>query len=117
MKKQSARSDPPRVVRCTADGGDDLSLTAGQYYQVLSDPAEEYGMLRVVDNTGEDYLFDAALFELISDPAALVTDLHVSLTAQMKAIIFQVANQRGVSMAALMREWIDERLDLPANAA
>ena len=79
MKKQSARSDAPRVVRCLADGRDDLSLTIGQYYQVLPDPAEEHGLLRVIDNTGEDYLYEAGFFELVPDPTALATELHVSL--------------------------------------
>ncbi len=71
MKKQRAPITSPRVVRCVADGGDDLSLTTGQYYQVLPDPAEEHGMLRVIDNTGEDYLFDGVLFEPVSDPLHL----------------------------------------------
>lgn len=31
----------------------------------------------------------------------------------MKAMIYQIANERGVTMSALIREWIDERLDLP----
>lgn len=104
-----------RIVKCISDGGDDLSLTPGQYYQVLPDPAEEHRMLRVVDNTGEDYLFDAGLFQEVPNPGDLVTDLTVHLTAPMKAGIFQRANQRGISMAALLREWIDERLDLPAG--
>ena len=56
-----------RIVKCISDGGDDLSLTPGQYYQVLPDPAEAHGMLRVIDNTGEDYLFDAELFQEVEN--------------------------------------------------
>lgn len=33
----------------------------------------------------------------------------------MKATIYQLANQQGRSMSALLREWIDERLDLPVG--
>lgn len=105
-----------RYFRCIANGGDSLSLTLGQYYQVLPDAAETHGRLRVIDNTGEDYLFDARFFEEVSDLTALLADLTISLTAPMKASLYQLAIQRGVSMSALLREWIDERLDLPANA-
>jgi hypothetical protein len=106
-----------RFAKCVANDGDGLSLTPGQYYRILPDKAEEHGLLRVVDNTGEDYLFDADLFEPVSDLSALLTDVTISLTAPMKAMIYQLASQRGVSMAALLREWIDERLDLPAMAS
>ena len=105
-----------RYVKCVANGGDSLSLTLGQYYQVLPDAAEAHGRLRVIDNTGEDYLFDARLFEEVGDLTAMLADLTISLTVPMKASLYQLANQRGVSMSALLREWIDERLDLPANA-
>lgn len=105
-----------RYAKCIANRGDSLSLTPGQYYQVLSDPAETHGRLRVIDNTGEDYLFDARLFEEATDTAGMLADVNVSLTIPMKASLFQLANQRGMSMAALLREWIDERLDLPVNA-
>lgn len=54
---------PVRYAKCIANQGDSLSLTVGQYYQVLPDAAEAHGRLRVIDNTNEDYLFDARLFE------------------------------------------------------
>jgi glycerophosphoryl diester phosphodiesterase len=66
MNLQVSASPAFRIVRCVADGGDDISLTIGQYYQALPDPAEQHGMVRVVDNTDEDYLFDAMLFEFAS---------------------------------------------------
>jgi len=105
-----------RFVKCITNDGDGLSLTPGQFYRVLPDKAEAHGMLRVVDNTGEDYLFDAVLFENANDLSGWLTDLSINVTIPMKATIRQLANQRGVSMAALVREWIDERLDLPAMA-
>jgi hypothetical protein len=42
---------------------------------VLPDKAEAHGMLRVVDNTGEDYLFDASLFENVNDLSGWITDV------------------------------------------
>jgi len=74
-------------------------------------------MLRVVDNTGEDYLFDADLFEEVNDLSGWLADLSVSVTVPMKAALYQIASQRGISMSALVREWLDERLDLPVTAS
>lgn len=105
----------PRFVRCVTSAGDDLSVTPGQYYQVLADQAEEQGMLRVVDNTGEDYLYEAGWFEVVTDLSGLKTDLTIKLSVPMKAAILQLASQRGVSMGALVREWLDERMDLSAD--
>jgi hypothetical protein len=104
-----------RFAKCTALTGDTLSITPGQYYQILPDPAEADGMLRIIDNTGEDYLYEADLFSEETDLSSLLTDLTVALNVPMKTALLQIAGQRGISMAALLREWIDERLDLPVN--
>lgn len=93
--------------------GDELSITPGQYYRVVPDKAEAHGMLRVTDNTGEDYLYPAHGFEEVEDLSRLQTEVIVRLDAPTKAAILQIANQRGVSMSALVREWIEERVDLP----
>lgn len=69
-------------------------------------------MIRIVDNTAEDYLYIADKFEPVADLDSCITDLNISLTVPMKVVIQQIASQRGISMAALLREWIDERLDL-----
>jgi hypothetical protein len=106
-----------RIVKCIAESGDALSITPGQYYRVLPDKAETHGMLRVIDNTGEDYLYPARDFEEVEDLSRLQTEVIVRLDAPTKAAILQIANQRGVSMSALVREWIDERVDLPVITA
>jgi hypothetical protein len=106
-----------RFVKCLTNQGDSLSLTPGQFYRTLPDQAEAHGMLRVVDNTGEDYLFDADLFEEVNDLSGWLADLSVSVTVPMKAALYQIASQRGISMSALVREWLDERLDLPVTAS
>ena len=105
-----------RIVKCIAETGDALSITPGQYYRVLPDKAEAHGMLRVIDNTGEDYLYPVTDFEDVDDLGRLQTEVIVRLDAPTKAAILQIANQRGVSMSALVREWIEERVDLPATA-
>ena len=40
----------------------------------------------------------------------------ISLTWPMKATVYRIAKERGISMSALLREWIDEHLDLPVTA-
>lgn len=105
-----------RYVMCIDNTGYELSLTPHQVYAVIPDPAEANGMIRIVDDTGEDYLFEANLFETVDNLVGLTTDVTVGLTWPMKASIFRIANQRGISMSALVREWIDEHLDLPVAA-
>ncbi len=112
MKPESVR-----IVKCIAESGDALSVTPGQYYRALPDRTEGCGMLRVIDNTGEDYLYVASIFEPVDNLDRLQTELMVRLDAPTKAAILQIANQRGISMSALVREWIEERVDLPEIAA
>lgn len=60
------RSTNESMVRCLeGDGSDDL--TAGQVYKVLPDAkAFRHGYLRVIDDSGEDYLHAARRFEPVS---------------------------------------------------
>lgn len=52
-----------RFVRCLGNDGYPASLEPRKVYEVLSDPeAERSGFLRVIDESGEDYLFPRALF-------------------------------------------------------
>lgn len=52
------------TVLCVKGPGNGLSITKGKRYRVVSDPdAEARGRLRVVDDTGEDYVYSASLFE------------------------------------------------------
>lgn len=41
-------------VRCKENTGYELSLTLRQVYVVIPNPVEINGMLRVIDDTGED---------------------------------------------------------------
>jgi hypothetical protein len=60
----------PRFAVCvTNDGCDDLS--AGMVYRVLADEtAVREGYLRVVDDSGEDYLYPASRFVVFEVPQA-----------------------------------------------
>jgi hypothetical protein len=57
---------------CLDNAGDDASLIPGKVYRVRSDPAAAKAhMVRVIDETGEDYLFDESQFVLVDFPEAV----------------------------------------------
>jgi hypothetical protein len=54
---------------CVRNEGYAASLQPRTVYAALCDPdAESHGMLRIVDESGEDYLFPASLFVPIDVP-------------------------------------------------
>ena len=73
----STRSRKPvgtrrRFVVCVRNDGYEASLERNKIYTVLpDDDAERDGDLRVVDESGEDYLFAADRFVAIEVPAAV----------------------------------------------
>jgi hypothetical protein len=61
-----------RFVVCVRNDGYEASLERTKIYAVLPDKnAERDGELRVVDESGEDYLFSADRFVSIEVPAAV----------------------------------------------
>jgi hypothetical protein len=60
---------PASFVLCVGNEGYPASLEPRKIYRVLGDPvAEERGLRRVVDESGEDYLYPARLFVPIEVP-------------------------------------------------
>lgn len=60
-----------RFFLCVRNEGYAASLHVGTLYRLLDDPeAESHGMLRIVDESGEDYLFPASFFGPVDIPAA-----------------------------------------------
>jgi hypothetical protein len=58
-----------RYVLCISNAGYSVSLEPRKVYEVLPDPdGERFGMLRVIDESGEDYLFEANRFVSIDVP-------------------------------------------------
>ena len=69
----------PKFVVCLRNNGYEASLEPRKIYQILTDKeAENHKMIRVIDESGEDYLFPASLFSPISLPQALVKELTLS---------------------------------------
>ena len=62
-------TSPASFVLCIDNGGYPASLEPRKVYQALSDPvSESRGLLRVIDESGEDYLYLARLFVPIQVP-------------------------------------------------
>jgi hypothetical protein len=71
-----------RFAVCIRNDGYEASLERNKIYEVLSDrDAERDGDLRVVDESGEDYLFAANRFVAIEVPAAVRQSLSKSSRA------------------------------------
>ena len=67
MRKQHIR--PVFAICVGNDGCDDLS--AGMLYRVLpDDAAASEGLLRVIDDSGEDYLYPSHRFVVVEVPQA-----------------------------------------------
>jgi hypothetical protein len=58
-----------QLVLCLRNKGYEVSLERRKIYQVLPDrDAAAHGQLRVIDESGQDYLYPAAFFVVINFP-------------------------------------------------
>ena len=59
----------PRFVICIRNEGYEVSLERRKLYEVVEDvDAARHGQIRVIDESGEDYLFSSDLFVPIELP-------------------------------------------------
>ena len=66
-------------VICLKNDGYEASLEVRKVYQVIPDPhGAEHGLLRVNDESGEDYLYPADYFAPIELPQAIVEALSAA---------------------------------------
>ena len=64
---------PQRFALCVDPGDYEVSLDRWKIYTVLQDPdAERHSQYRIVDESGEDYLYPQRYFRLIELPPAIV---------------------------------------------
>jgi hypothetical protein len=69
--KMKRSESTPRYVLCIKNQGYSASLEVRKVYEALPDAeAEQHGMLRVVDESSEDYLYPRDFFVPISLPKA-----------------------------------------------
>lgn len=97
-----------------------VDLKVGQIYKQLPVSAREAesGFVRVVDGSGEAYLYPTDYFEaILTNGTGIVGSADQQVTVHLDEItkgILQaeaLASQKSVS--ALLRDWIEEHLDLP----
>jgi hypothetical protein len=63
---------PTQFVLCLDNQGNEASLIRGKVYATMPDPrAAEDDLIRVVDESGEDYLFAKAQFVDVELPQAV----------------------------------------------
>ena len=67
-----AKSRTKQLVVCVDNEGYAVSLEKRKIYIAVPDPAAaKHGMLRIIDESGEDYLYPRALFRSIALPQAV----------------------------------------------
>jgi hypothetical protein len=70
----------PQFVVCINNKGYQASLERRKIYRVLPDlDAQTHQLIRVVDESGEDYLFPLSYFSSISLPQTLVDALALGI--------------------------------------
>ncbi len=74
-KSRAKKTRPPRpttTVICILNTGYDVSLEPRKVYEVLRDPdAAKHDQLRVIDESGEDYLYPQSHFAEIVLPRSI----------------------------------------------
>lgn len=95
-----------------------VSLTVGALYKAVPTAEEDqaHDLVRVIDNSGEDYLYPSNRFEVFEpDLQAPATDsMTIYVPPDLWAILRAEALAQGMSLSGLLRQWAEERLDLPA---
>jgi hypothetical protein len=94
------KSNAPRFAVCIDNIGYPASLEAGKLYQLVSDPqAEKHGLLRVIDESGEDYGYSASRFFILPVPHAL-EKLLKGISAKRQSTTVSKATRRPASSKA-----------------
>lgn len=65
-----------QIAVCVENGAYAAALERRKMYQIVHDPAaDRHGMLRVIDESGEDYLYPRECFILLDLPLGLKEQL------------------------------------------
>jgi hypothetical protein len=94
-----------------------IGLTVGRIYKTLPTEAaaQEHGMIRVIDESAEDYLYPAAYFEPVEvgrDHEKRAT-ISAHVPDWMAGVLYAEAVAADKPISTLLRELIAERFDLP----
>ena len=72
----------PHFAVCVRNAGNEASLEVRKLYEIVPDAdAERDGMLRIIDESGEDYLFSADFFVVAPLPEAVEEAVQQALAS------------------------------------
>ena len=72
MRKSMAKAATKQLVVCIKNDGYPATLEKRKIYVVRRDAeADEHGLIRIIDESGEDYLYPKRLFRPIALPLAV----------------------------------------------
>ena len=67
-----AKSTPRQLVVCVKNDGYAVSLETRKIYISIADPlAEKHAQIRVIDESGEDYLYPKIFFRVVALPQSV----------------------------------------------
>ena len=96
-----------------------IGLTVGRIYKALPTEAEAqaHGMIRVVDESAEDYLYPVSYFEPVElgNGSRQTEAITAYLPDWMAGVVYAEAVAEDKSISALLREMIADRYDLPVG--
>ncbi len=76
----------PQVAVCVLNEGNEVSLQMWKIYKVLPDAdASSEGLIRVIDETGEDYLFPEEYFAPIDLPSEVQRSFERAIRKRRRA--------------------------------
>ena len=100
-------------------------LLVGEVYRVLpvSPAEEEHRLTRVIDRSGVGYLYPNDYFEmltaeeLLGSPTTVTVHMNLRDKVELRTLADRRSEQiqKNVSMSHLVREWVEERLDLASE--
>ena len=77
---------PPKFAICVNNADYPVSLELHKLYRLVSDDeAEQDGDLRVIDESGEDYLYPAEYFLVVEFPRTIQRTLQTSFARSMQS--------------------------------
>jgi hypothetical protein len=81
MPQSNSDKQPSPFALCIQEDQQGDSLTIGKVYPVIADSkAESRGYLRIIDDSGEDYLYSNKFFVLIKLPLAAEKALREAMS-------------------------------------
>ena len=93
-----------------------VSLVVGKVYKLAPPEPNDGDLLRVIDESGEDYIYPASYFTpLIINDEPSTDSVTAHLPPWLKGVLYAEAVAADKPVSALLREWIEERLDLPVS--